>query len=790
MARCEKYDGSTSTVLTAARHVYVGRASFELLLGFPSPPKVKKMVATGAGTRVGVTLKLSQLQNLCKRDPSSYQSDYDAQVRRLESELSIQALQPSKEPSTSLSELIQFVAAVSSSSYKGLESDKVANLLMTTLVGEDSLTSTAFDGSSTSSIPALYLHKEVRKSCVSALILMRNKGALPPLKLLHLFFTLMSAVPDKALREVLYRHMVNDVKNINKKGKRDESVNRSVQSFLHKVVNASQSDDEGVASKFATDLTCELYRRKVWTDERSVAIVASAVASSNQTVMSRSIRFFLNIEEKMAQDAKREQDDEWQEKSVIDYHLHSRKTASRQRHVKRQLKIRQKAKSKLEQRSDDWMDVNPNDDAGVEASKKLFPAIELLRDPQGLAESVFKRLRSCQYKYEIRLLMLNFVTRLVGNHGLVLLPVYPFLQKYMGGHQRNVTAVLAYAVQACHEEIPPEDIFGMLKTIAYNFITERCSEEQMAVGINAARAICCRVPSVLVSDDMNSASSIDIEAFTRDIAAYGNHRDRSVSIAGKSWTNLIREVHPSLLQGKHRGVQGSALHRAGVMPLKFGEKRVATGVEGAELLVEYEANKAAKQRMDHGNETDDEDDDVRSNDEDMQQISQLSGKERDKLKQEVSSTRIFSSSDFAKMRKLVDREKRMLRDPRELARRKRAIARGESFVELSDDESDGSDDEALQVTGVVNPEDIMALAKRKRQSKAEKLEKIIAGRTLFETKQRDGGATNNEKKRTKNFMMSKYSRDNRKKGSGKTALNSKRTSKAYGHDARKRRRKM
>ena len=132
----------------------------------------------------------------------------------------------------------------------------------------------------------------------------------------------------------------------------------------------------------------------------------------------------------------------------------------------------------------------------------------------------------------------------------------------------------------------------------------------------------------------------------------------------------------------------------------------------------------------------------------------------------------------------------MLRDPRELARRKRAIARGESFVELSDDESDGSDDEALQVTGVVNPEDIMALAKRKRQSKAEKLEKIIAGRTLFETKQRDGGATNNEKKRTKNFMMSKYSRDNRKKGSGKTALNSKRTSKAYGHDARKRRRKM
>eukprot|EP00957_Ditylum_brightwellii_P106107 8094198-Ditylum_brightwellii.AAC.1 len=79
----------------------------------------------------------------------------------------------------------------------------------------------------------------------------------------------------------------------------------------------------------------------------------------------------------------------------------------------------------------------------------------------------------------------------------------------------------------------------------------------MAVGINAAHAICRRVPSILSvdnetkadgEDDIVDSVSMDVEAYARDLAAYSKHRDRSVSIAGKTWTNFIREVHPSLLQ--------------------------------------------------------------------------------------------------------------------------------------------------------------------------------------------------------------------------------------------------
>ena len=851
-------------------------------------------IATGAGTRVDVTLKLSQLQNLCKRDPEGYREDYDAQVRRLESECGILALSPLSDPSPRLVELIQFAAAVSSSSYKGAESDRIAQLLKDLLLGKKSAATSTTTTTTTATTAgpkpqegapseedqqqsvanvtsmstwALQLHRDVRKACVSALILMRNKGAVAPLQILELFFRVMAVVPDKGLREQLYKHIVNDIRNINKKGKRDDKVNRAIQSFLHRVVSthgqASNGHSDGsvadaatdVAAKRATDMVCELYRRNVWTDERTVAILTSAVQCKNTTVMSRAIRFFLNIEEQMARIAKEEEEDEWMGKNEIDYHLHSRKTQSRLRHVKRQVKNRTKHQKKREGMDGlNWLETVA-EDKGAQEAKKLYPAIELIHDPQGLAESVFQRVRSAgkAYKYETKLLMINLITRLVGNHELILLPLYPFLQKYMGGHQRDVTAILAHSVQACHEQIPPEEVYGLLKTIAHNFITERCSEEQIAVGINAARAICARVPTVMSVEESNASSGstvMDIEAFARDLSGFSNHRDRSVSIAGKGWTNFVREVNPGLLQGKNRGLKGSALHKHGEKPRRFGDNKVSVGVAGADLLVEYESQKAAHLKRkeaeiaagktgeeddgwveceaedsdeeapelmkldpadakspaksegdDDDEEADeeaeggeDEEEEDEEGDKDVIDLSKMTPEERDALRSKVSATRVFTAADFDKMRKLVEREQRAKRDPREAARRKRALLKGDGFEELSGD--DGPDEESdeednIRVTGRVTEVDIMATATKKRQSKAERLGKVLAGREKFESNGRTGGSTNIEKKRKKNFVMSKFSFETRSKGKGKSNRTEKKTGKNMNanHDSKKRRRK-
>jgi protein SDA1 len=869
------------------------------------------LVASGGTTtqqRLDVTLKLPQLQNLCKRDPVAYREDYEAQVRRLVAELNVMTMMKSNKNSGSsgdstvqrVVELIQFAAAVSSSSYKGEESDRIATLLMGLLGGvrttseregvySNAQRKTVATTTVVSTQPAVAaaLHRDVRRAAVSALILMRNKGTVPPLDLLQLFFSVMAAVSDKTLRELLYRHMVNDIRNINKKGKRDERVNRSIQTFLHRILQNSSGSEHTkaasediaaaateIASKRAVDMVCELYRRRVWTDDRTVAILASAVENTHPTVSSRAMRFFLGIEEKMAADEQSQKESELAEKGQhVDYHLHSRKTSRRSRQTERALKNKKRAQQKKESVAD-WMDETPESDKGVEASKKLYPAMELLRDPQGLAETIFRRLKSGKsIKYETKLLMINFITRLAGNHELLLMPLYNFLQKYMGGHQRDVTAVLAYTVQACHNQVPPDEIYGILKTIAHNFITERCSEEQMAVGINAVRAICARVPACMSNEEASggvegettiSTVTIDMEAFARDLAAYSNHRDRSVAIAGKAWLNFVREVHPALLQGKDRGLKGSALMKSGdTKPARYGELIAPAGVEGADLLVEYEAKKKAallqnrhRDKVEASGEWEDasdedeasgewenveEEEDENGEWEDVESVSEggngnvessneeapdlvrvddnnesapmnvadetlvvpdvskMSKEERDQLKQQVSATRIFSAADFAKMRKLVEREQRAKRDPREAARRKRAIAQGRDFEALSDDESVDSEaesaaEDAVNIKGTVNPQDIMATATRKRQSRAEKLEKVLAGRSAFEAKGRAGGSTNVEKKRKKNFVMSKFSMDARRKGRGKSHSQCKKRdlpkSQKGTHEARKRRRKV
>ena len=855
--------------------------------------------------RATLPLKLSQLQNFCKRDPPAYKEDYDAQSRRLVSLVGILLLSPNADPSPSLVELIQFMAAVSSSSYKGIESDKVAQLLMDLLVGSSSGSSNSNSNATptinttqnpkhqqhagsvpllqtTLPIAALQLHRDIRKACVSALILMRNKGAIPPLTLLQLFFQLMAVVPDKNLREALYHHIVNDIRNINKNGKKDEKLNRTIQGYFHRIVTASANESTagGVdsptdyAAKRAVQATCDLYRRNVWNDERSVHILASAAASPNASVMSRAIRFFLNIEDTMALDKKISEDSEWAGNQNIDLHLHSKKTKKKTHRIVKQINSRKNAQHERE-----GLIISQREDKGVEASRKLFPAIELLNNPQGVCETILKRIKSSgsnTYKFENKMLMINFVTRVVGNHELTLLPLYTLLQRYMGGHQRDVTSILAYSVQSCHSYVPPEEVYGILKTISHNFITERCSGEQMAVGINAARAICARVPSVLsgedeVDDEGRAISTAwDVEAFVRDLAGYAKHRDRSVSIAGRGWVNFIREVYPSLLQGKDRGLVGAGLHKAGERPLRYGEVKAASGVAGADLLLAYEASKKAAAENDgDGSDSQDDDEkgddkdgwvDVKSGDEEEEipmndddeweevgsgdeeeeedetkmnddneageesddgapdlvllqdgdpapeqgevngakatklDLSKLSEKDRSKLKQEVSSTRIFTTAEFAKMNKLVEREQRARRDPRLAAKLRRAKEKGEEFDDISDSDSDtDSDDDELNIKGAVNAVDIMANAKKKRLSKAEKLEKIIEGREKWESKQRPGGSTNTEKKRKKNYLMSKHSFSTRQKIGEKTTAKSGRKKKNEvkdGRAAKKRRRKF
>ncbi|VDP79324.1 unnamed protein product [Schistosoma mattheei] len=85
-----------------------------------------------------------------------------------------------------------------------------------------------------------------------------------------------------------------------------------------------------------------------------------------------------------------------------------------------------------------------------------FHALNMLHDPQTFAEKLFRKLERCSDRFEIRLLILDLISRLIGLNKLVLLNFYPFIQRFLRPQQRDVTHLLLFSAQASHDQVPPD----------------------------------------------------------------------------------------------------------------------------------------------------------------------------------------------------------------------------------------------------------------------------------------------------------------------------------------------
>lgn len=61
----------------------------------------------------------------------------------------------------------------------------------------------------------------------------------------------------------------------------------------------------------------------------------------------------------------------------------------------------------------------------------------------------------------------------VSTRRLLVLNFYPFLQKYIAPHQRDVTVIIAALVQACHELVPPETLAPVLRQLVDQFVHDK-----------------------------------------------------------------------------------------------------------------------------------------------------------------------------------------------------------------------------------------------------------------------------------------------------------------------------
>ncbi|KAL2644731.1 hypothetical protein R1flu_012318 [Riccia fluitans] len=404
------------------------------------------------------------------------------------------------------------------------------------------------------------LQPHLRRQLTQALILLRNRKKVELLEILPIFMDLQ-CVGDRVLRKLAFLHIIHDVRRTNLKHK-NEQFNRSLQNQLFNIL---KSDDD-VKAKRALVVLAELHRRKVWNDDRTANAICSACLHKSSRIMIASLRFLLGYDQEKEDQDDDESSDEEEEpgKSSVNvdretiYKAYHKGTSSSKK--KKQAKLQRVMRSMKKQQRNQSRKMEQGSHA----------PLQHVVDPQEFAEKLFTRLRSCNEKFEVKLMMMQVISRTVGIHRLMLLNFYPFLQRYIEPHQRDVTLVLAAVVQACHDLVPPDAIEPVIRQLVNHFVHDRARPEVIAVGLNVVREICIRVPLIMTPE------------LLQDLALYKKNREKAVAAAARSVIAVYRELMPSMLAKKDRGRNADLTAK----PKAYGEVSVATGVPGAELLLE------------------------------------------------------------------------------------------------------------------------------------------------------------------------------------------------------------
>lgn len=558
---------------------------------------------------------------------------------------------------------------------------------------------------------------------------------------------------------------------------KDMKLNSTLQNFMYTMLK----DSNPKAAKMSIDIMIELYKKNIWNDAKTVNVIANVGCFSKITkVMVASLKFFLGSDpdEKNSDDS--DSDNEPDLKSAILANRVNKKTKKRQKQLAQVKKQVTKVKKKK-----------------TAVASFNFSAVHLIHNPQGMAENLFKQLQSQNERFEVKLMHLDVISRLIGIHDLFLFSFYPYITRFLQPHQRQVTRVLQFAAQASHELVPGEVVEPILKTIANNFITERNSTDVMAIGLNAVRAICSRCPLAMGED------------LLRDLVLYKAYKEKSVMMAARSLITLYREQIPALLHKKDRGRISEA--QAEMAPKQYGAAVAYDNVPGAEALLKSAKSVSVKDQDDSdsdswvdvngsGDELHISDSEEGSDNEvDESDVEGEEDGDSENDDEEIESEEEGSNEDYSESESEKEEEIKAKKPPQKSQKKSKVITKPSSVENVSEadksakvlNEKEAAQEIALtriftdedfkridaqnikkhvsnarkrpletEQTEYVKLDDIEMIYKKRRTDKASRLETVMRGR---EDREKYGyrdkrknihcSKTNTEKKKKKNFGM-------------------------------------
>ena len=384
--------------------------------------------------------------------------------------------------------------------------------------------------------------------------------------MIDVLFSILISTGNKALRKLVRGSILSDLRNANAKTK-THALNRTLQTILYNLLTSDRSSNK---AKEAVRITRALWRRRILDDAKSVEIMKEAALADNEQVSLRGVKFFLGEDREQANDVEDESSDE----EPLDMRRLRHQAGINKKSKKRDNKLRQAASTVQKH----LRKIN-------QSPPLNFPALHLLHDPQTFAETLFSRhLQSGKSRLNLdgKLVVLQLLTRLVGLHQLIILPLYSYFSKYLIPRQVNVTSFLASLAQATHKLVPPDALEPLNQKIANEFVSDAASGAVCAVGLNAIREICARQP-LCISDTL-----------LQDLVMYRKSRDKGAAAAAKGLMSLFQKVGPGKLRRRDRGRDAAmALRAGGVNEERYGHVP-AGGIEGLQLLEKWKEEEKTK----------------------------------------------------------------------------------------------------------------------------------------------------------------------------------------------------
>ena len=285
-------------------------------------------------------------------------------------------------------------------------------------------------------------------------------------------------------------------------------------------------DQNESASKRSLNVMIELYKRRIWNDDKTVNVIAEACLHSNPKIIVAACKFFLILDYDFESEEESSEDEGGDKIALLKQRKGSKMTKNREQKLEKAIKQvkRKDARKGL-----------------VKFSTDCLP-IDGIHDPQGFTEKLFSNLKKSNDRHEVKLYMLRLISRMIGRHKIQLLQFYPNLIRYLNSHNKEkISEIFAMIIESCHDLVPPETLRPIIEKIISNYVSEYCNNQHITVGLNAIREILMRMPLALDPEQIEY------------LCLYKSSHNKSVRAASKSLINYFRDVCPELLPRKLRG---------------------------------------------------------------------------------------------------------------------------------------------------------------------------------------------------------------------------------------------